>query len=150
MQRNHRKYIMGRQKSEHKKERNEALYMAYKRIRSERLDLPEEEVVRLAIHAPQPRMWVPFNSVYRILRRIIYKREGEERRDARKGLRDDIERCYENLRRLRMFSGKGRPAYFIASFIIAEPSHGFYISIASAVRIISEMRKEKQRLWRRK
>lgn len=141
---------MGREKSEGKRERNEALYLVYKRIKSEHPELSEPEIAELARNAPQERLWVPFYSVYRILRRIRRNEQEKERREARKGLYEVVKQTYDKLKEQRMFRDKSRPAYFLTSFIIAEPAKGFYISQASALRIIWEMRKEKQKRWRRK
>lgn len=141
---------MGREKSEGKIARNEALYLEYKRIKGEHPELPEPEIAELVRNAPQPRLWVPFFSVYRIVRRIRRDEQEKERREARKGLYAVVKQAYDKLKTQRMFREKSRPAYFLTSFIIAEPAKGFYISQASALRIIWEMRKEKQKKWRKK
>lgn len=137
-------------KSEHKKARNEALYNEYKKVMREKTCLSEDEAIDIVLSSPQPRMWVPFNSAYKILRQILYGKNNPEKRVARSSLTEDIKAAYTKLSAHRLFRQKKRPAYFLTSFILAEPSCGFYLSHARAKIIIDSIRIERQRAWREK
>lgn len=119
--------------------RDEQLYETFKKIWKEKPHLSFDEVIEEVLCSAQPRLWVGFSGVYRILRRILYGKEHDPNHKARGGLKGHIERQYFKLRKQVIFR-KASP-YFIASFIQAEPSRGFYISHSRAKIIIYKQRK---------
>lgn len=121
------------------RQRDEALYAQFKKTWGEHPELSSKEVIRLVLRSPQPRMWVSFNGVYRILRKILYNSWSEPKRHARTGLVAEVERKYMRLKQQPIF--REASAYFLAAFIIAEPSRGFYVSPGSAYNIIRRTRK---------
>ena len=120
--------------------RDEALYAQFKKIWRDNPSLPFNEVIKLVLKSPQPRLWVSFYGVYRILQKILYGSRRGPKRKSRRGLEEEIERKYRALKRQPIF--RDASAYFLASFIIAEPSRGFYLSEASAYRIILRIQKK--------
>lgn len=131
-----------RGKSEHRELRDEALYEAYKKIRSTFPMLSFDEQIEKALTAKQPRMWVSFYGVYRILLKIIAQKSVTYKKNTRNSLAHDIETKYRRL--LASPYMKNASAYFLTSFIIAEPSSGFYVSHSYAKRIIFNTIRKKQ------
>ena len=126
-----------------KKQRDEALYAQFKKTWGEHPELSSDEVIKLVLKSPQPRLWVSFNGVYRILRKILYNSWTEPKRIARYGLVAEVERKYRRLKQQPVF--RDASAYFLAAFIIAEPSRGFYLSQGSAYNIIRRTRNAHKR-----
>lgn len=123
-----------------------ALYKAYKEAFASGKEVTHAQAIKMALHSPQPKLWVPFYGVYRALLRIVRGSRQAPKSEARKHLLSEVERKYRMLSEKRMF--KGASLFFITSFIIAEPSTGFYISEAHAKRIIWRIRKKQRALWR--
>lgn len=124
-----------------KKERDEALYEQYKRIFREcDAGTPYNKIVEMTVNSPQPRMWVSFHGVYRLLRKICYNHGRGQYRAARSGLEDEVRIKYNRLRSNQFF--KNASLYFLTSFIIMEPSRGFHISHSHAKRVLWKVRKE--------
>lgn len=132
-------------KSEQTELRDEALYAAYKEALASSKAVDHNEAVRIALQSPQPRMWVSFYGVYRALLRIVRNSREAPKGESRKHLLAEVERKYNELIKRRAF--KDASLFFIASFIIAEPSTGFYLSEARAKRIIWGVRKKKRMAW---
>lgn len=126
-----------------RKERDEALYAQFKKVWKENPQLSHDEVIQKVLESPQPRMWVSFWGVYRHLRKILYGSFRSPKRKHRDGLEAEIEKKYRMLKRQPIF--RSASAYLLAAFIIAEPSKGFYLSPASAYRIIWRTRKAHNR-----
>ena len=131
-----------RGKSEHRELRDEALYEAYKKTRGDFPMLSFDEQIQKTLSARQPRMWVSFYGVYRMLLRIIAEKKTHYKKPLRAGLEKEIEMKYRRLQTSPYM--KNASAYFIASFIIAEPSAGFYVSHSYAKRIIFKTIHKKQ------
>ena len=134
--------------NEYTRLRNEALYAAYKEALRSGKDVSNTEAIQMALRSPQPRMWVPFYGVYRALLAVVTGSRMPPKNMARKNLLREVEYKYNELVKRRAF--KGASLFFLASFIAAEPSTGFYISEASAIKRICKMRKMKQGIWRKK
>lgn len=132
---------------ERMRRRDVALYKAYKEALASGNTVTHSEAIQMALSSPQPKMWVPFYGVYRALLRIVRGSRQAPKGESRKNLLAEVERKYHALKEQRMF--KGASLFFITSFIITEPSCGFYISEAHAKRIIWKMRKRQQALWRK-
>ncbi len=139
---------MERLKSEQTKLRNAALYESYKNALRSSKCITHQQAVRMALNAPQARLWVPFYCVYRILLRFTKRQVRPPKRSARQALLYEVITKYDALRNKRQF--KDAPLSLLASFVIAEPSNGFYISEAQAERIIRSMRKKQQTTWIKK
>jgi len=117
-----------------REQRNEALYRQFKETWKRYPSLNYDQVIELVLKSPQPRMWAGFISVYNRLRRILYNSKKELTVPAKSGLEKEVLEKYNKLIQQPIFR-KASP-YFLTSFIIAEPSTGFYISPAYAKRIV--------------
>jgi len=126
-----------------KEERDEALYKQFKQTWKSHPELSYDEVVDLILKSPQPRMWVGFYGVYHRLRRILYNSKNKLTIKAKQGLEQEVLEKYQRLTKQPIF--KNASPYFLASFIIAEPSVGFYISAVHAKRIIWRTGKKHRR-----
>ena len=131
---------------EHTRLRDYALYEAYKDALSSSREISHAEAVRMALRSPQPRMWVSFYGVYRALLCIVKGSRRPPKDASRARLIEEVRGKYEKLRPQRIF--KGASLFFIASFIIAEPSCGFFLSEERAKRSICKIRKERRAAWR--
>lgn len=141
---------MKRSKSEIREARDEALYATFKTVLRENPELSYDEAVRKTMETRQPHMWVSFYGVYRTLLRIKKGMNGRKKPNAhlaKAHLEEEVERKYRKLSSSGFM--KDASAFFLASFIIAEPSKGFYLSYIYAKKIISQRRKMHQRRWRR-
>lgn len=121
------------------KERDIALYKQFKKTWGENPDLPYEEVINKVLESPQPRMWMGFSKVYRTLLRLVRGEKKNEKWKSRKGFEEEVWAKYQRLKRQVIF--REASIYLLASFIIAEPSRGFYLSWWRAYHIILNMRK---------
>lgn len=128
--------------------RDLALYTAYKEALASKKDVTHTEAIKIALKSPQPKLWVPFYGVYRALLHIVKGSRKTPKGPVRKKLLAEVERKYRMLITKRMFQGAS--LFFITSFIISEPSSGFYISEEYAKRIIWRVRKNRQAAWRKK
>lgn len=138
---------MVRHESDLVEPRDEALYAEYKKALGVGERVTHEQAIQMALHAPQPRMWVAFYGVYRILLRIVHGSREAPKNKARLSLEGEIERKYYMLKRQRAF--RNASLFFMASFIIAEPSVGFFVSKEYAKRIVWKKRKAHQRAWKK-
>lgn len=138
---------MKRGKSEHIEKRNAALYDAYKKACRECMGASQEELIEYAMKSRQPRMWVSFYGVYRILLRIMYGSREAPKQKSMHNLESDIRKKYEALRCRRAF--KDASAFFMASFIMSEHTVGFYVSRSYASKVIRSERKRRQELWKK-
>jgi len=142
------RHNMKRQKSDHRIPRDEALYEAYKNVLKKQPYLDSDKALEEALKAPQPRMWVSFYGVYRILLRIIHDSRDAPKNKARNSLELEIREKYERLKKRTIFSDAS--AYFLTSFIIAEPSNGFFVSFIYAKKVVGLVRKKHQSAWKKK
>lgn len=123
-----------------KNERDEALYQQFKKVWAQNPELSYDEAVEMAIHSRQPRLWVSFYGIYRLLLKILYNSRNGTKRKAKCGLEETVRNAYLRLKKQPIF--RDASAYFLAAFIIAEPAKGFYISHAYAKKIIWKVRKQ--------
>lgn len=135
-------------KKEYTRLRDYALYDAYKEALSSNRGISHAEAVRMALMSPQPRMWVPFYGVYHALLCIVKGSRTPPKDTSRALLLEEVKRKYDKLKGQRIF--KEASLFFIASFIIAEPSCGFFLSEERASRSIGEIRKERSAVWRKR
>lgn len=127
--------------------RDEAFYREYKKALAGKGVVTHMEAINIALRAPQPRMWVTFYGVYRMLLHIVYQSRKKPKAAARQGLEKEVAAKYRILRNQRAF--KDASLFFLTSFIISEPSVGFYISPTHAQRIVWRMRKKHQMRWKK-
>lgn len=132
---------------ERTKLRDTALYNAYKEALASGKEVTHTEAIQMALKSPQPKLWVPFYGVYRALLHIVKGSRQAPKGEARKHLIAEVSRKYKMLIEKRMF--RDASLSFIASFIISEPSTGFYLSEAHAKRIIWKIRKKRQAIWKK-
>lgn len=125
------------------KQRDKALYETFKQVWKTHPELSYDEVIEQVLVSPQPRLWISFYGVYRMLLKILYGSRKGPKGKSRNCLEAEVRRKYATLIKHRVFSKAS--AYFIAAFIIAEPSRGFYISPAYAKRIIWRVRKDRRK-----
>lgn len=135
-------------KNEQTKLRDSAFYEAYKKALSSGGEVSHSDAIRMALESPQPRMWVSFYGVYRALLCVVKGSRRPPKDTSRSKLLCEVERKYKILREKRMFSDMS--LFFMASFIIAEPSQGFYISEVYAKKLVWRIRKERRAAWIRK
>lgn len=132
---------------EHTRLRDEALYQAYKTAFSSSKGVSHSEAIALALKSPQPRMWVSFYGVYRALLCLVKGSRRAPKDASRKDLLEEVDKKYRMLKEKRIF--KDMSLLFIASFIIAEPSTGFYVSEEYAKKIIWRARKQRRGGWKK-
>lgn len=135
-------------KNEQTRLRDFAFYDAYKKALSSGRDISHSDAIRIALESPQPHMWVSFYGVYRALLCIVKGSRRPPKDASRSKLLREVERKYKMLREKRMFSDVS--LFFLASFIIAEPSQGFYISEVYAKKLVWKIRKERRAAWVKK
>ena len=157
-------------KSDFYKERDNAVYETYRRcIRNAPKPIDIDAVLRDVANSKQPRFWVPARTVYNILRRYIRHRAplpppsapvqgasappspvspqavsplaSTPAQQSVSPLVHDILAAFHRLRNKREYRGKS--LYFIADFVTAEPTRGFYLSKRRLFDIIRHIRKEK-------
>lgn len=150
-------------KSDFYKERDNAVYETYLRcIRNTPKTIDIDAVLRDVANSKQPRFWVPARTVYNILRRYIRHRAplpppsappssvppqavsplaSTPAQQSVSPLVRDILAAFHRLRNKREYRGKS--LYFIADFVTAEPTRGFYLSKRRLFDIIRHIRKEK-------
>lgn len=138
---------MSKHESSYRKLRDEALYNAFKKVLRECPSIQEQEAISRTIHSAQPRLWLSFYGVYRIVLGLANGKGRTQKHKARNGIVEVVRRKYARLRSKPAFERSS--CLFIASFILAEPSEGFLVSESYAKRIIWRMRKQKQSLWRK-
>lgn len=128
---------MPKEKSEFYQERDEAVYKTYLNVlRRSKTPVDIHKAIDELRGEPQPRFWVPARTVYYIIRR--YARYGEA---PRKALQRDVIAKYNAIKDKRDL--KGQSLSFIADFVTAQPTHGFYLSHRRLFDIIRKMRKER-------
>ena len=135
-------------KNEQTRLRDFAFYDAYKKALSSEGEVSHSEAIRIALESPQPRMWVSFYGVYRALLCIVKGSRRPPKDASRSKLLCEVERKYKMLREKRIF--KDMSLFFLASFIISEPSQGFYISEVYAKKLVWKIRKERRAAWVKK
>lgn len=141
------KITMQNLKNEQTRLRDYALYEAYKSALASHGEISHSKAIQMALEAPQPRMWMSFYGVYRALLCIVKGSKRPPKDASRSRLLEEVERKYRRLKEKRLF--KGASLFFIASFIIAEPSRGFYVSEEYAKRIVWKIRKERRGVWKK-
>lgn len=139
---------MPRETTSYRDARDEALYKCFKRALRSNQGLSENEALRIALRERQPRLWLSFHGVYRIVLRIAKGEHKPQKHTARKDAVRHILRKYLHLRRQPAF--RDSSCLLLTSFIMAEPSEGFMLSLSYAKRIIWRKRKQRQNLWRRR
>ena len=122
-----------------KEERDEAVYATFKRVWASCPHLSYDEAIDKAINTEQPRLWASFHGVYRVLRKILYNHGNGLIGKYKPGLEEEVRVKYNRLKRQPIF--REASPYFLAAFIVSQPSKGFYISHATAKRIIWKIRK---------
>ncbi len=147
------------EKSNFYQERDNAVYDTYlKTMRETKDTFDTDDIIRRVAVSPQPRIWVPARTVYNILRRHIKHHHpsntplmgsptsraipsgSPEGHPHLSPLARDVIAAYYRLKDRREFRGKS--LYFIADFVTAEPSHGFYLSHRRLFDIIRTRRKQ--------
>lgn len=128
---------MQKEKSEFYKERDDAIYNTYLRVlRRQQPPVDINRVIDEMRHEPQPRFWVPARTIYYIIRR--YARYHEV---SNKPLPRDVISRFNHVRNKREL--KGQSLSFIADFVTASATKGFYLSHRRLFDIVRRMRKER-------
>ena len=131
----------------HRKLRDEALYNAFKKVLRDCPGISEREAIHRTLRTKQPRLWLSFYGAYRVILGIENGKGKTPKHKARDGVVDIVRKKYYRLKNKSVFAKAS--CLFITSFILAEPSEGFFVSESYAKRIIWKMRKQKQSLWRK-
>lgn len=133
---------MGKGKSDFKDERDAAFLKSFREAYSS-INYKDcggdmmGAAIKMAINAPQPRHWLSFWGVYRIVSSLKRGQHGKRKGIHAKEIEREIAMLYEKVRQKRIHRDKS--VYELTSFIIAEPAIGFYITEGYARRLISKL-----------
>ena len=126
------------------KERDEALFVAYKNALRQPDCKSHQQAISIAINSPTSQFWIePYRAYIEILWRKRNRRPHSISK-TRKMLVDDLYGEYLRLKEQPMF--RGCSTYFISQFAACRPApRGFYISELTATRIIHRKKHESRK-----